>query len=49
MPHYDEKREDVRYGLDTPIVYAFQDSDRFNPDRCEILSDRHQINLSISK
>jgi hypothetical protein len=33
MMRYDEKREHVRYDLDTPIVYAFQDSDKFNPAR----------------
>ena len=33
MPHNDEKREHVRYDLDTPIVYAFQDSDQFKPAR----------------
>ena len=33
MTRYDEKREYVRYDLDTPIVYAFQDSDQFNPAR----------------
>ena len=33
MAHYDEKREHVRYDLDTPIVYAFQDSDQFKPAR----------------
>ena len=33
MTRYDEKREYVRYDLDTPIVYAFQDSDQFKPAR----------------
>jgi len=33
MTHNDEKREHVRYDLDTPIVYAFQDSDQFKPAR----------------
>jgi hypothetical protein len=33
MTRSDEKREYVRYDLDTPIVYAFQDSDQFNPAR----------------
>ena len=33
MTRYDEKREYERYDLDTPIVYAFQDSDQFNPAR----------------
>jgi hypothetical protein len=33
MTPYDEKREFVRYNLDTPIVYAFQDSDQFIPAR----------------
>jgi hypothetical protein len=33
MTHYDEKREHVRYDLDTSIVYAFQNSDQFKPAR----------------
>jgi hypothetical protein len=33
MTVYDEKREYERFDLDTPIVYAFQDSDQFNPAR----------------
>ena len=33
MTRYHERREHVRYDLDTPIVYAFQDSDQFNPAR----------------
>jgi hypothetical protein len=33
MSRNDEKREYVRYDLDTQIVYAFQDSDQFNPAR----------------
>ncbi len=33
MTHSGEKREHVRYDLDTPIVYAFQDSDQFKPAR----------------
>ncbi len=33
MTHHDEKREYVRYDLDTAIIYAFQDSDQFKPAR----------------
>jgi hypothetical protein len=33
MAHYSEKREYLRYNLDTTIVYAFQDSDQFNSAR----------------
>jgi hypothetical protein len=33
MTRDNEKRESERYELDTPIVYAFQDSDEFNPAR----------------
>jgi len=33
MTHYNEKREYVRYDLDSPIIYAFQDSDEFKPAR----------------
>jgi len=33
MTHGDEKREHVRYDLDTPIAYAFQNSDEFKPGR----------------
>ena len=33
MTPYNEKREYVRYNLDTPIVYAFQDSDQFQSAR----------------
>ena len=33
MTHYDEKRECLRCDADIPIVYAFQDSDQFNPAR----------------
>jgi hypothetical protein len=33
MTHYNEKREHVRYDLDSPIIYAFQDSDQFKPAR----------------
>jgi hypothetical protein len=33
MTRSDEKRQYVRYNLDAPIVYAFQDSDQFNPAR----------------
>ena len=33
MARHDEKREYERYNLDTPIVYAFQDSDQFNQAR----------------
>ena len=33
MTRYNEKRESERYELDTPIVYAFQDSDEFNQAR----------------
>ena len=33
MTPYNEKREYVRYHLDTPIMYAFQDSDQFIPAR----------------
>jgi len=33
MTHYNEKREHVRYDLDSPIIYAFQDSDEFKPAR----------------
>jgi hypothetical protein len=33
MTHKDEKRAYVRCELDIPIVYAFQDSDQFNPAR----------------
>ena len=33
MTFHDEKREYERFDLDTPIVYAFQDSDQFNQAR----------------
>ncbi len=33
MTPYHEKREHVRHDLDTPIVYAFQDSDQFKSAR----------------
>jgi len=33
MKHDDEKRAHVRCELDIPIIYAFQDSDQFNPAR----------------
>lgn len=33
MTHYNEKREYVRYDIDSPIIYAFQDSDQFKPAR----------------
>ena len=33
MTHGEEKREHVRYDLDTPIVYAYQNSDQFRAAR----------------
>ncbi len=33
MTRSDEKRQYVRYDLDSSIIYAFQDSDQFNPAR----------------
>ncbi len=33
MTRYEEKREYERYNLETPIVYAFQDTDEFNRAR----------------
>ena len=30
MTRYEEKREYKRYELNTPVIYAYQDSDQFN-------------------